>query len=173
MGLLNENMGRPQAPSEITPEGVRRDMNIPPELQNAYERVVVAGMKVMFSKETNKYVLSAIEGQGSNAEKLGGGVAELLIMLFAQSNKTMPPQVIIPAGTELVVQAADFVKQAGLMEVTNQDIGDGIQVMISLVLKAFGADPQKLFQKISQFDSSQLPNILQQQGQPQPQMQGV
>lgn len=169
MGLLNQNMGRPQADSNITPESVRRDMNIPPELQNAYERVVVAGMKVMFSKETNKYVLKAIEGEGTNGEKLGNGVAELLIMLFAQSNKTMPPQVIIPAGTELVVQAADFVKKAGLMKVTNQDIGDGIQVMISQVLRAFGADPQKLFQKISQFDSGQVQNIIQQQDQPQPQ----
>ena len=174
MGLINEKMARPQDQDDISPESVRSEMRIPPELQDAYERVVVAGMKVMFSKETNKYVLSAIEGQGSNAEKLGGGVAELLIMLFAQSNKTMPPQIIIPAGTELVVQAADFVKKAGLMQVTNQDIGDGIQVMISLVMKAFGADPQKLFQKIGQFDASQVPQILnQQQGQQQQRPQGV
>ena len=86
-----------------------------------------------------------------------------MLMLFTQSNKTMPPQVLIPAGTELVVQAADFVKQSGLMDVTNQDIGDGIQVMISIVLKAFGADPQKLFQKIGQFDASQIPQMTQQQ----------
>lgn len=168
MGLINDNMARPTEQNDISPESVRSDMKIPPELQNAYERVVVAGMKVMFSKETNKYVLKALESGGSNADKLGTGVAELLLMLFAQSNKTMPPQVMIPAGTELVVQAADFVKQAGLMKVTNQDIGDGIQVMIQLVLKAFGADPQKLFQKIGQFDASQVPQILnQQQGQPQ------
>ena len=163
MGLINENMARPEAQGEISVESVRSEMNIPPELQNAYERVVVAGMKVMFSKETNKYVLKALESEGSNAQKLGTGVAELMLMLFTQSNKTMPPQVLIPAGTELVVQAADFVKQSGLMDVTNQDIGDGIQVMISIVLKAFGADPQKLFQKIGQFDASQIPQMTQQQ----------
>ncbi len=172
MGLINESMARPEAGDEITPQSVRQEMKIPPDLQAAYERVVTAGMKVMFSKETNKFVLQAIDGEGSNAEKLGGGVADLMIMLFAQSNKTMPPQIILPAGTELVVQAADFVKKAGLMEVTNRDIGDGIQVMMAKVIEAFGADPKKMFQKIGQFDPSQVQEIVGNQQQAQPQ-QGV
>lgn len=168
-GILNQNMARPDAEDDISPEQVRKDMKLPPELQNAYERVVVAGMKMMFSKETNKYFLQVLEGKGSMAEKLGNGVAELVLMLFMQSNKTMPPQVIVPAGTELVVQAADFIKKSGLAKVTNRDIGDGIQIMMSQVFRQFGIDPDKLFQKIGQFDPSQIPNILQQQqGQAQP-----
>ena len=70
MGLINENMARPEAQGEISVESVRSEMNIPPELQNAYERVVVAGMKVMFSKETNKYVLKALESEGSTRKSL-------------------------------------------------------------------------------------------------------
>lgn len=162
-GLLNQNMARPDAKSEISPEQVRKDMKMPPELQEAYERVVVAGMKMMFSKETNKYMLKQIEGPGSMAEKLGNGIAELMIALFLESNKTMPPQVIIPAGTELLVQAADFINKSELAEVTNKDVGDGIQLMMSLVFRQFGIDPDKLFQKIGQFDPSQTEQIIQQQ----------
>lgn len=161
-GILNQNMARPDDSDEISPEQVRKDMKLPPELQNAYERVVVAGMKMMFSKETNKYMLKQLEGPGSMAEKLGNGIAELMLALFMQSNKTMPPQVIVPAGTELVVQAADFIKKSGLAKITNRDIGDGIQIMMAKVFEAFGIDPNKLFQKIGQFDPSQLPQMAQQ-----------
>lgn len=162
-GILNQNMARPDAEDEISPEQVRKDMKLPPELQNAYERVVVAGMKMMFSKETNKYMLKQLEGPGSMAEKLGNGIAELMLALFMQSNKTMPPQVIVPAGTELLVQAADFIRKGGIAKVTNRDIGDGIQIMMAKVFQAFGIDPNKLFQKIGQFDPSQLPQMAQQQ----------
>jgi hypothetical protein len=173
-GILNQNMARPDAQDEITPEQVRKDMKLPPELQNAYERVVVAGMKMMFSKETSKYMLQQLEAPGPMAEKLGNGVAELMIALFMQSNKTMPPQVIIPAGTELVVQAADFIKKSGLAEVTNRDIGDGVQIMMSQVFRQFGIDPDQLFQKIGQFDPSQIEQMAQQDqmAQQMPQGQG-
>lgn len=167
VGILNQNMARPDAEDEISPEQVRKDMKMPPELQNAYERVVVAGMKLMFSKETHKYMLKQLESDAPMSEKLGNGIAELMIALFLQSNRTMPPQVIIPAGTELVVQAADFIKKSGLAKVTNRDIGDGIQIMMSQVFRQFGIDPDKLFQKIGQFDPSQLPSILQQGQQAQ------
>lgn len=169
-GILNQNMARPDAKSEVSPEQVRKDMNLPPELQKAYERVVVAGMKMMFSKETNKYMLKQLEGPGSMAEKLGGGVAELMLALFMQSNKTMPPQVIIPAGTELLVQAADFINQAGLAEVTNRDVGDGVQIMMSIIFKQFGVDPTKLMQKIDQFDPRQVQQLAQQQAAQNQQM---
>ena len=173
-GILNQNMARPDAEDEISPEQVRKDMKLPPELQNAYERVVVAGMKMMFSKETNKYMLKQLEGPGSMAEKLGNGIAELMLALFMQSNKTMPPQVIVPAGTELLVQAADFIRKGGIAKVTNRDIGDGIQIMMAKVFRAFGIDPDKLFQKIGQFDPSQLPQMAQQQqAAAQGQMPGV
>lgn len=165
-GILNQNMARPDAKSEISPEQVRKDMKLPPELQQAYERVVVAGMKMMFSKETNKYMLKQLESEGSMAEKLGTGIAELMIALFLQSNKTMPPQVIIPAGTELLVQAADFINKSGLAEVTNRDVGDGIQVMMSLIFRQFGIDPDKLMQRIDQFDPSQIQQMAEQQQQP-------
>ena len=173
VGIVNQNMARPDDKSSVTPDQVRKDMKLPPELQQAYERVVVAGMKMMFSKETNKYMLNQLDAPGSMAEKLGSGVAELMLMLFMQSNKTMPPQVIIPAGTELVVQAADFINQAGLAEVTNRDVGDGIQVMMAIILKQFGIDPAKLMRNIDQFDPSQVPNILGQQQAPAAPMPGV
>ena len=163
VGIVNENMARPDAKSEISPEQVRKDMKMPPELQEAYERVVIAGMKMMFSKETNKYMLKQLEGEGTMVEKLGGGIAELMIALFMESNKTMPPQVIIPAGTELLVQAADFINKSDLAEVTNKDVGDGIQLMMSLIFRQFGIDPDKLFQKIGQFDPSQAEQVIKQQ----------
>ena len=122
VGLLNENMARPDGEDDIDPKQVRAEMKLPPELQNAYDKVVVAGMKMMFSKETQGDMLKVLEQEGPMYQKLGEGVATLMLTMFMQSNQTMPPQVIIPAGIELLVQAADFIRKSGLGKVTNQDV---------------------------------------------------
>lgn len=141
----------------LSPQALQSKMQVPPDLQNAYERVVVAGMKVMFSKQTHGIMLKEIQTPGPVPERLGKGVAGLMLTLFMQSNKTMPPQVIIPAGVYLLAQAADFVEQTGLMQVSDKDIGDGIEVMISIILEKFGAQPGQIEQMLSQYDNSNLP----------------
>lgn len=163
VGLVSENMARPDAEDGVDPKQVREQMQFPPELQDAFLRVVTAGMKLMFSKETQAETLKVLDQEGPMSQKLGEGVALVLMTLFLESNKTIPPQVIIPAGIDLVVQAADFVKQAGLAKITNKDIGDGIQVMMANVFKAFNIDPDKVFANIRNADPNQIAQMVSQQ----------
>lgn len=158
-GLIQDNRQE-----ELTPDKVNAQIKMPPELQEAYDRVVVAGMKVMFSKETNAKVLKAIEGEGPISKRLGVGIAGLIATLFKQSNNTIPPQVIIPAGTNLLIQAADFLKRSGTEQITNEDIGEALQVMMNTVLDMFGADPQKVVGALDQFDKSRSQQAAQQMG---------
>lgn len=163
VGLVSENMARPDAEDGVDPQQVREQMQLPPELKEVYLRVVTAGMKLMFSKETQAQTLKVLDQEGTMSQKLGEGVALVLMTLFLESNKTIPPQVILPAGIELVVQAADFVKQAGLAKITNKDIGDGIQVMMANVFKAFNIDPDKVFANIRNADPNQIAQMVSQQ----------
>lgn len=159
-GLIQENMSG----DELTPEKVNSQIKMPPELQEAYDRVVLAGMKVMFSKATHDKVLKAIQGEGPLAKRLGVGIAGLMAELFKQSNQTIPPQVLIPAGTNLLVQAADFLKRTGAEQVDNQTLGEAMQVMVNTILDMFGIDPMKLRGALDQFDQSRTQQASQQMG---------
>jgi hypothetical protein len=162
-GIIQENMGRPEG-EELTFENVKEKIQIPPELQDAYDRVVVAGMKVMFSKESHKFMLKEMQGQGPVAERLGKGIAGLMLILFKESNETIPPEVIIPAGIELLMRAVDFVRRTDLGEVTNQDIGDGMEIMVTTILENFGVKPDQFRQMVSQFDNTNVDAAAQQMG---------
>lgn len=146
---------------DFSPASVRAGMHLPPGLQDAYERVVAAGMKVMFDPATHDQMTQLLQQPGSMGEKLGKGIAGLMLLLYQQSNKTLPPQVIIPAGIELASHAVDFLKQAG-QEVQMQDVGEGVTIFLTTIMQKFGLDPSKV---IAHVDGAQQPD---QQQQPQP-----
>lgn len=162
-GLIQDKMSRPEG-EELTQENVSKNIKMPPELQEAYDKTVIAGMKVMFSKETHRIMLKELQRQGPLGDRLGKGIAGLMLLLFNESNKTMPPAVIIPAGIELLMQAVDFLRKTGLEKVTNEDIGNGMEQMITIIAQKFGASPEKLQQALSQFDNQNVDAAAQQMG---------
>ena len=86
---------------------------IDPADKESLDRVVVAGQKLMFSKETHQAMLDAIEGEGDMADKLGMGIVQLMMILFQQSKGNMPPQVIMPAASILLAKACEYIERTG------------------------------------------------------------
>lgn len=162
-GMIQDAMKR-EGGEDLTPEVVRSNMQIPPDLQRAYDKTVLAGMKLMFSKETHQLMLKEFEREGPLAKRLGEGVAGMLLMLFQESNRSLPPQVLIPAGTDLLVQAADFVKKSGLEKVTNKDIADGLEIMIGVLFDKFGISTDKVLQMVGNYDRSNVKQAQKAQG---------
>lgn len=153
----------------LTPDEVKKGIQIPNEFKEAYERVVAAGMTIMFSKETSKHALSIIKsGTEPIAQRLGKAVAGLLATLYKQSNNTLPPQVMIPAGVELLIQAADFLRRSGLEKIDNQIIGDAMDTMVTSILQGAGMSVDKIvgFMEQQQQKGGATP-------QPQPQPMGA
>lgn len=137
-GLIQENQ-------DITPDQIRQSMDIPDDMKEAYLKVVSAGMRAMFSKESNQAAVDTLmRGGGPLAQRLGMAIAGLLGMMVKASNGTIPPQVLIPAGVELLVEAADFLRRSKLEQIDNQVIGDAMDVMVKAVLKAANVDPEQL-----------------------------
>jgi hypothetical protein len=162
-GLIQDKMAQPDG-EELTQENVSKNIKMPPELQKAYDKVVIAGMKMLFSKETHRIMLKELQRGGPLADRLGKGIAGLMLILYKESNATMPPAVIIPAGIELLMQAVDFLRKTGLEKVTNKDIGDGMEQMITIIAQKFGASPDKLQAALSQFDNQNVDAAAQQMG---------
>ena len=155
-GLIQKKMARPEG-DDINTETIKKNIKMPPELQEAYERVVIAGMKVMFSKESHKLMLDELQKEGPVGQKLGMGIAGLMLLLFKESNQTMPPQVIIPAGINLLSRAADFIRKSEIEKITNADIGEAMEVMISTILQKFGVGPEQMAQMLNQYSTENIP----------------
>jgi hypothetical protein len=157
MAIIQNKMARPEG-DDITTDSIKNDIKMPPQLQEAYERVVIAGMKVMFSKKSHKLMLDELKKEGLISEKLGKSIAGLMLLLFKQSNKTMPPEVIIPAGVNLLTRAADFIRKTNVEKITNADIGDAMELMITTILNTFGVSPEKMSQMVNQYSNENIPN---------------
>lgn len=121
-------------------DDVQNNIQLPPEMQDAYARVVAAGMKVLFSKQTHDAMLQQLSAPGDTATKLGQGIAKVIVFLFNESNGTMPQDVIVPAAMILLLKAADFVNQSGKGQVSDEEIGRAMEVLIDSLFEGFGED---------------------------------
>ena len=126
--------------NELTPDNIKAKLNIPANLKNAFDRVTTAGMKVLYDPSTQGEIKQHLAGPGDMGTKLGEGIGTIMLHMFQQSNATMPPNVMIPAGIYLVVEAADFLEKSGKYQVADADISTAIQVLIQALMKAFGID---------------------------------
>lgn len=170
-GILNEEMqekARPdpessagkkqRAAAGLTVQAIRDKIDVPPELKEALDRIVAAGMKVMYSEETHQNVMEMMPKDGSPAQNLGVGISRLISLLYEQSNKTLPPQLMIPAGLVLLIDAADYLKQSGEMDIEDRDIGEATIVMITEIFKLAGGNADMAMQLVDQMGLSQGAN---------------
>ena len=120
---------------------------MPPEMRDAYQRVVVAGKKMMYAPETAEAIHGIIlDDKIPMANKLGEGVANLVVMMDNQGNGTIPKDVLVPVGVTLMFEAADYLFEVG-MEVTEKDLSDAMEMMVYSIFEAYGV-PQAEVDKI-------------------------
>ena len=120
---------------------------MPPERRDAYQRVVVAGKKMMYAPETAEAIHGIIlDDKIPMANKLGEGVANLVVMMDNQGNGTIPKDVLVPVGVTLMFEAADYLFEVG-MEVTEADLSDAMELMVYSIFEAYGV-PQAEVDKI-------------------------
>lgn len=121
---------------------------VPPELMGAFQRIVTAGLKVMYSPQTRQMLASQLKQQGDPSEIVGQGIAKLMAILYQQSKGTMPMKAAIPAAQVLTCEAIDFAAKAGIMQITNDTIAQTTQEMVSALLQVFGFSQSKVQQFI-------------------------
>mgnify|MGYP003672027350 CR=1 FL=1 len=155
-GAVPEQGAAPEQGTSISPQAIKENTKMPPKLQNAYDRVVLAGMKIMFSEKTNELVMKQMQGDGPVSERLGVGIAGLLATLFKESNQTMPPAVVIPAGVYLLAQAAEFLKKSQLESIDDKGVGDAMQIFVETTIKMFGGDSDKVYSILNGFSNQNV-----------------
>lgn len=114
------------------------------KMGDAYDRVLTAGMKMLYAPESSQVVADLISNEEvPMANKLGEGVANLVVMMDNQGNGTIPKEVLIPVGVALMFEAADYLFEVGV-DVTEEDLGGALELLINGVFTGYGIDPKKM-----------------------------
>ena len=111
---------------------------------NAYDRVTAAGMKMMYAPDNAEMIQSLIMDEAVPvANKLGEGIANLLIMMDNQGNGSVPKEILVPVGITLMFEAADYLFEVGV-EFTEDDLGKALELMINGIFVGYGIDPAQI-----------------------------
>lgn len=117
--------------------------NLPANMQPALQQVVNAGLTVMYSAQTAQARKQAIMNTKNPVTESGEGAARLISNLFQQSNKTMPPGVILPAACIFAFEYLDFMAKAGKVTITPDIIANSTHAVIAAVLPLMSDQEQQ------------------------------
>jgi hypothetical protein len=147
-----------------TEEAIRAKLK--PDQVKHFEKIIVAGLRVMDSEQTHKLVAGQLKTQGEPAEIAGAMVAKLMGILINQSKGAMPMQAGIPAATVLLLEALDRMEALGKIEVSNETLEAAMHSMTSALLQMFGVTPDKLSAMMKAKQGEQAPEAPPEQPAP-------
>lgn len=107
--------------------------------QTDTEKVVLAGMKVMYDQKVFPQFIEAFKKGGPISDTLAAQAAGLVKILDDQSKGAIPKRVIVPAATVLLIEMADFLVQSKIAQPTKQDLAEAIKKLTAIILKIYSA----------------------------------
>ena len=117
---------------------------MPPQMRDAYQRVVVAGKKMMYAPETAEAIQGIIlDDEVPMPNKLGEGVANLVVMMDNQGNGTIPKDILVPVGVTLMFEAADHLFEVGDGS-HREGPSDGMELMVYSIFAAYGVPEEEV-----------------------------
>ncbi len=150
-----ENNMQPAAPQEpqipnagasgqIDVDSIIAKIQMPPDLKPIFDKTILSGMRIMFDKSSHKMMLEQLDKPGPMPQKLSEGVITLMYMLWTQSNKTLPPQIIVPATTVLMLKAFDFLQKTNDPDATKEVLGEAMHMAVTGIMERFNVSEQQL-----------------------------
>ncbi|MBP8190374.1 MAG: hypothetical protein KAX73_00910 [Aquabacterium sp.] len=116
----------------------------------AYDKIVAAGTKVIYDKETFSELIKGIETSNDPVLEVADGIVGVLGVLYKQSRKTMPLTPMISAGMTLLIDALDFLEQAGMATIDKETLGKATTMYMNSLLSKMGLTPDKMEGMLSQ-----------------------
>jgi hypothetical protein len=127
----------------MSPQAIEAKLALPGPLKEQLDKIVVAGLKIMFDEKTHQLMLTELDKPGPIEQRLAEGITGLVALLFEQSQRSIPPQLLIPAGLMLLAYAVQFLEKSG-EEVTPKQFAAALKLMIEAILRMGQVDPDKL-----------------------------
>lgn len=116
---------------------------IPPEMKDVVDRVVAAGVKIMYSPQMREQVRGAIESNQPTPQKLAENTTGLLLTLDQQTPSGIPAGALFPVGIELLGESSEVLQSAG-QDVTQEDFNQAARMMFVLIGQKLGGSPEQI-----------------------------
>jgi hypothetical protein len=119
---------------------------VDPKFKSSFDKIIIAGQKVMYSPQTQKMVKSQLQADKDPAVVAGDGIAKLYMILMHESQNTINVKAAIPASTVLLCDALDFMESIGMVKITPDLIAKSTKVCTAGVMKVLGITPEMIAQ---------------------------
>ena len=137
-----------------------------PEEQDFYDRVVLAGDKIIFgSEEARKSIVEKMKVDAKEpAKSLADATALLMIQLDEQTGSTIPEAVILPAAAELLEHMTELADSLGLFPIDDAVVNRAGQIMVGNLSEAYGVSPEDLEAMVNSVPPEAAQQIADEQG---------
>lgn len=131
------------------------EAKIKPENKQAYTRIVIAGMKVMFDEKTHQMMSDQLKSSNDIVKNVAEGIAGLMMLLYKESKEKMPMVAAIPASIVLMAKALDFAEKTMSVQITPDMLAKVTQATSEAVLLKFGITPEMVQDAVNKHQSGQ------------------
>lgn len=125
----------PQQPAQPSPEQIKQKTF-------QIQKIALAAQKVMYGEKTGKEFLKTLQGDDV-VQMASKAAANVMMILIAESNLRINPELVIPAGVIVVGDILDFIEKAKGITHTEAQVEDSIEAFINQMMTAVGKSPQQ------------------------------
>lgn len=132
----------------------------PPELRDGVDRVVAAGMRVLYGGDMQEEVKAELARDVPMAQKLAEAVVGLLLTLDQKAPQGIPEKVLAPASQALLGEAVRLASAAG-QTVTKDDFSEASMLVFQGIGRKLGYSDEQMMQAVSghaEPDTDELPD---------------
>ena len=103
-----------------------------------FKKVVLAGMKLMYDKKVFEQTKTGMLRKNVPLpQRLAVETAGLMKVLMDKSQGKIPPALIAPAASMLLMEMGKFMAEAGIEEPTPEQIREGTKILMELLKRLF------------------------------------
>lgn len=128
---------------QVTEQEIERKLT--PQTKEAYDRIVIAGMKVALEPGPNNFAAGLMR-QEDPVSAAAIGAINLVLMMSKQSKGKMPDDAMVYAAFTMMLLALDFADRTGLVKVGEQELVKAQHVFTNQWFKAVNVSPDRLQQ---------------------------
>jgi hypothetical protein len=133
----------------LTGSAAQIEAQIAPEFRDAYDKIVVSGMKVALNKGLEG-MLGGLEKRGDPIRDAAQGAVNLVFMLRMQATGVMPEQAMVPASYVLMLQALAFIEEAGISKIGTEQLTKATHTWTNTIFARSKISPQMLERSASE-----------------------
>ncbi len=132
-----------------------------PQEQAAYNRVVLAGMKILYDPATHPGIMAMLHaGQMAPANTVARVVALIIEQMDKISKNTIPTEVVLPASSELLMDVGQLAEKAGIFQFPVPVAFKAMQALVVALAQYFGVSLQAIQGLVNQANPDALKKLV-------------